>query len=55
MNDGCPACGDNGKQQRVGVIGRDEPTADEPPVLYRCGECGFLYTIPRLDESRAQE
>ena len=53
MTEICPSCGDKEKQQNVGQVERDHPVKGKiAPVLYRCAACGFLYTVPPLDDDQ---
>jgi uncharacterized Zn finger protein len=53
MKDGCPSCGDRDRQRNVGKVEREHPVKGKSaPVLYRCDACGFLYTVPPLDDDQ---
>jgi hypothetical protein len=53
--DKCPSCGDKGNQQNVGQVqSKHLDKARIATTLFRCGECGFLYTVPPIEESKGR-
>ena len=56
MTDGkCPSCGDNGDQQNVGQVqSKHLDKARVATTLYHCGACGYLYTVPAIEENKRQ-
>lgn len=52
----CPYCGDETKQRDWGEIKPKGTAVKLPaPVLYRCGNCAFLYTVPPLVDHDEQD
>jgi hypothetical protein len=45
----CPACADKKQQERLGQVSLDN-RGEPPPALYRCCACGYLYTVPKLED-----
>ncbi|HVX14453.1 MAG TPA: hypothetical protein VHC22_24920 [Pirellulales bacterium] len=47
----CPACADQTSQEWIRSVRTDDPLPGGPiPSLYRCHRCGFLYTVPKLED-----
>lgn len=51
----CPSCGDKDTQRNVGQVqSKHHDKAHVAITLYRCAACSFLYTVPKLEETKEQ-